>query len=138
MHFQRRKYPHDSIADHPYLAGLLTGMVAGLTVGFLFAPRSGKELRKQIVGTVNDQTKDLQHQWDKTSWQAKQTINTIKTNVGLAADEAEDEFGRYVDRARQQAHKAEKEADEALKEADRLAREAKSSIDTFKDTRKLG
>ncbi|WP_420151762.1 YtxH domain-containing protein [Spirosoma sp.] len=138
MFFQQRQPYKGFTTDQPYLAGLLTGLLAGLTVGFLFAPRSGKDLRKQIAGTVNDHTKDVQQQWDKTKEQAKQTIATIKTNVGKASDKAEDEFGRYVEKAKQDARKAEKEADEALKEAGHLAEETRSAIDKFKDTGKLG
>ncbi|GAB4025034.1 YtxH domain-containing protein [Spirosoma koreense] len=138
MHFQRRTQPQDYLTEQPYLSGLLTGLIAGLAVGFLFAPRSGKELRKQIAGTVSDQTKEVRHQWDKTKAQAKETVNNIKTNVGLATDKVEDEFNVYVDKATKEARKAEEEADKAVKEAGRLADEAKSAIGKFRDTDKIG
>ena len=86
MVFKRRKYPKDYLPDQPYLSGLLTGLVAGLAAGFLFAPRSGKKLRKQIAGAVSDQTREVQNQWDKTKAQANQLVDNIKTNVGYLAD----------------------------------------------------
>lgn len=113
MHFPKRKHPQDYLTDQTYLSGLLTGVLAGLTIGFLFAPRSGKELRKQIAGSVSDQTKEVQNQWDKTKAQAKETIDNIKTNVGYVADKAEDK-------------------------ADQLADEAKSGLDKAKDTFRIG
>lgn len=138
MFLERKKQPQDYIKDYivdrPYLSGLVTGLAAGLALGFLFAPRSGKDLRKQIAGTVEDQTKGVQEQWQKTKSQAKETIESIKTNVGLVADKAEDEFNVYVDKAVKNANEAERKADNAVKEADRLANEAKSGIDKFKDS----
>lgn len=137
MLLQKRKYPQDYINDQPYLSGLLTGLFAGLAVGFLFAPRSGKELRKQIAETVGDQTKEVKHQWDKTKAQAKETVDTIKTNVGLAADKVEDEFNTYADKAAHEAKKAEEAGHKAMNEAGRLADEAKSAVDRFRETGKL-
>lgn len=137
MLLQKRKYPQDYINDQPYLSGLLTGLVAGLAVGFLFAPRSGKDLRKQIANTVGDQTKEVKHKWDKTKAQAKETAGTIKTNVGLAADKVEDEFNTYADKAANEAMKAEEAGHRAINEAGRLADEAKSAVDPLRDTSKL-
>lgn len=113
MIFERRKYPKDYLPDQTYLSGLLTGLAAGLAVGFLFAPRSGKELRKQISGSVNDQTREVQNQWEKTKAQAKETIDTIKTNAGYLADKVGNK-------------------------ADQLADDARSGIDKLKDTNKVG
>ncbi len=137
MLLQKRKYPQDYINDQPYLSGLLTGLVAGLAVGFLFAPRSGRDLRKQIADTVGDQTKEAKHQWDKTKAQAKEKVDTIKKNVGLAADKVEDEFNTYADKAANEAKKAEEASHKAMNEAGRLAAEAKSVVDKFRDTDKL-
>jgi gas vesicle protein len=132
-----QEYLENYIADRPYLSGLITGLAAGLAIGFLFAPRSGKDLRKKIAGTVEDQTKGVQEQWHKTKAQAKETIDSIKTNVGLVADKAEDEFNVYVDKAVKNANEAEKLADNAVKEADRIADEAKSGFNSFKDNNRI-
>jgi gas vesicle protein len=141
MFFVERKSPQDYLEDYApnktYLSGVLTGLAtglaAGLAVGFLFAPRSGKELRRQIAGVADDQTKEARNQWDKTKAQARETIGTIKTNVGLAADKAEDELHTYVDKAVKYASDAEKEADKAVEEADKLASETRSNINKFRN-----
>jgi gas vesicle protein len=138
MSLNIKKHPLDDLPTHsgvkPYLSGLLTGLVAGVVTGLLLAPRSGKELRKQIAGSVGDQTRDLQNQWDKTKSQARETVSNIKVNVGMK----EDELSRYADRATKEAREADEEADKALKEADRLADEAKSAMNKVKNTGKLG
>ncbi|GAB3758149.1 YtxH domain-containing protein [Spirosoma pomorum] len=117
MPLQRRKYSQDYVPESPYLSGVLTGLVAGLAVGLLFAPRSGKEPRKQIAGTIGDQAKEAKHQWYKTKARDSEAVDTIKTNVGLVADNVEDEFNVY---------------------ADKVVDQAKSAVDKFKDTGKLG
>lgn len=97
MFSKRIKYFQDYQKEQTYLAGLVTGLAAGLAVGFLFAPRSGKETRKQIAGSVNDQTREVQHQWDKTRSQVRETVANLKTNVGHLADEAQYKAGQLAD-----------------------------------------
>lgn len=136
--FPERKRSHqDYVAKKSYSSGLLTGVVAGLAAGLLFAPRPGKDLRRQIAGAINDQTREVRHQWAKTKAQAKETVHTIITNVGLAADKAEDEFDIYVDKAVKYADKATKEADKAEQEANQLANKVKSGINKFGDNTKI-
>lgn len=128
---QPQDYVQDYLKDQPYLSGLITGLAAGVALGFLVAPRSGKDLRKKIAGAVDDQTRGVQEQWNKTKAQAKETFDSIKVNAGLVADKAEDEFDTYVDKAVKYGHEAEKEAEKAKKEADRLTDDLKSGFDTF-------
>jgi gas vesicle protein len=82
MFSKRIKYLQHYRNEQTFLSGLLTG-VAGLAIGFLVAPRSGKELRKQIADGVDDQ-------WDKTKSQAKEAINNLKSSAGALADKAQD------------------------------------------------
>lgn len=120
---KRRKYYQDHLTSQSYLSGLLTGLFAGLAAGLLFAPRSGKDLRRQIAGAVTDQTREFQYQWDKTKAQAKETLDTIKTNVGFVTNRAQDEFNIY--------------ADKAENKAGQLANDTKSRIDKLKASAKV-
>ncbi|MVM32466.1 YtxH domain-containing protein [Spirosoma sp. HMF4905] len=66
---------------------LLTGIAAGLAIGYLTAPRSGKETRSQLTDAANQRTKGLKEQWDKTVSQAKQAIDEVKTKSSLFKSE---------------------------------------------------
>ncbi|XWW44231.1 YtxH domain-containing protein [Fibrella sp. USSR17] len=100
MFFNARKYPQDYLTDNPYLAGLLTGLAAGLSIGLLVAPRSGKELRKQLTDSVNDRTDELKHRWGKVESQGKETIDTARTEVAPTADKVEDKVDELADEAK--------------------------------------
>ena len=80
-----------------YLAGLLTGLATGLTIGFLTAPRSGKETREKIADTAEEQTKGLKNQWDKTVSQAKESFENIKSQAGTIVDKTAGKVGEYKD-----------------------------------------
>ncbi|MGF7216432.1 gas vesicle protein [Spirosoma lacussanchae] len=113
MLFERRKHPQDYITDQTFLAGVLTGLVTGLAIGVLFAPRSGKKLRKQIVNSLSDQSWDALRQWNKTKEQARETVDTIKSNVGYVTDKAKNT-------------------------AEHLADDVRSGVDRLKDATRIG
>ncbi|RYC67998.1 YtxH domain-containing protein [Spirosoma sordidisoli] len=113
MLFERRKHPQDYLTDQTFLTGVLTGLVTGLTIGFLFAPRSGKKLRKQIANSLSDQSWDAQRQWNRTKEQARETVDTIKANVGYVADKAKNK-------------------------AEHLADDVRSGVDHLKDAARIG
>ncbi|QKZ14030.1 YtxH domain-containing protein [Spirosoma sp. KUDC1026] len=121
--FESRKQPLNYLGNQTFLSGLVTGLVAGVAVGLLIAPRSGKKMRKQILDTVNGQTKEAQHQWDKVKSQAKETIDNVKTNASLVANKAMDEFDVYAD-------KAETKSEE-------LAKQVQSGINRLGDAAKI-
>jgi gas vesicle protein len=120
----RKKQPLDYLEDQSFISGALVGLAVGVVVTLLVAPRSGKELRKKIADAVDDQTKEVQHQWDKTKSQAKETIGDIKANASSVADKAKDKFDSYADEAET---KAEKVADKVNSGVDRLESAAKIS-----------
>ncbi|MEM7110314.1 MAG: YtxH domain-containing protein [Bacteroidota bacterium] len=51
------------------------GLAAGLAVGFLTAPRSGKKTRKMISNEVDAQMKSLGHELDKKVDEVKKNYN---------------------------------------------------------------
>ncbi|GAB3995973.1 hypothetical protein GCM10028807_37550 [Spirosoma daeguense] len=119
----QKNYPQDYFKDQTYLSGVLTGLAAGLAIGFLFAPRSGKKLRKHISGVLGDQTKEAKKHWDKAKHETKQSVRDLKDNVGSALDKAEDKFSGY-------AHQAEKKAGH-------FADNVKDGVDKAKESARL-
>jgi len=92
MEFKLGRKSGGYVTAKTYSAGVLTGLIVGLTVGMLFAPRSGKKTRKRIQETLADQTKEIQNQWDKatseiqnqwdkTTSQAKDAVDSIKGKI---------------------------------------------------------
>lgn len=65
----------------------LTGLATGLAVGYLTAPRPGKETRDQLRAAANRQTRTLNEQWSKTVAQAKQLADSAKANLGSSKPE---------------------------------------------------
>ncbi|MFD2935072.1 YtxH domain-containing protein [Spirosoma flavum] len=65
------------------MKGFLTGIVTGLAIGYLTAPRSGKDTRSQLTEAATQQTKGLKEQWNKTVARGKQMVDDVKTNSGL-------------------------------------------------------
>lgn len=64
------------------MKGFLTGLATGLAVGYLTAPRSGKETRQQLTDTANEKTQGLKEQWNKTSSQVNQLVSDVKSQLG--------------------------------------------------------
>ncbi|WP_148289455.1 YtxH domain-containing protein [Fibrella aestuarina] len=100
MFFDTKKYPQDYLTDKTYLAGVLTGLIGGLAIGLLFAPRSGKDLRDQLSESIDDQTDAVQKQWNKAKSQAKDAVNTLKDEVSTVADKTGDEADQLADDAK--------------------------------------
>jgi gas vesicle protein len=61
----------------------LTGLAAGLAVGYLTAPRSGKQTREQLKTTADEKIKGVKDQWNKTVPQVKDLVETLKSQVGM-------------------------------------------------------
>lgn len=64
------------------MKGFLTGLAAGLAVGYLTAPRSGKDTRDQLKDMADQQTKGLKDQWTKTTARVGQLVDTAKSQFG--------------------------------------------------------
>ena len=65
------------------MKSFLTGIATGLAIGYLTAPRSGKETLSQLKNTADEQTKGLKDQWSKTVPQVKDLVETVKSKVGM-------------------------------------------------------
>ena len=83
----------------------LTGLAAGLAIGYLTAPRTGKQTRDRFSQSVDKQSQGLREQWDKTVAQTNQLIDTAKSAVGaskpepnLFADMESGKMDKYLDK----------------------------------------
>lgn len=61
----------------------LTGLATGLAVGYLTAPRSGKETRDQLKSTADEKSKGVKDKWNKTVPKVRDLVETVKTRVGM-------------------------------------------------------
>lgn len=74
----------------------LTGLATGLAISYLTAPRSGKEIRKQLTDKTNEQSKNLKKQWTKTATQVKKLADDVQSGSESKPNLfAEMEAGRY-------------------------------------------
>ena len=71
------------------MKSFLTGLATGLAIGYLTAPRSGKETRQQLTDAANQQTKGLKEQWSKTVSQAKQMVENAKSSLSSSSSKQE-------------------------------------------------
>ncbi|WP_420146503.1 YtxH domain-containing protein [Spirosoma sp.] len=124
MFLKTSKHPQDYLTEQSFWTGLVAGAVAGLAVGLLVAPRSGKHTRKKLADSISEHTQPIQREWGKAQAQAGDAIDRIKTNINHVADKIQDEVDVYADKA-----------EETLSP---LADKTKSGFDKLRDTIKLG
>lgn len=70
----------------------LTGVLTGVAIGILTAPRSGKETRDKLKEEANKRSDDLKDQWSKGVDQVKQGYEQAKSQVNQYADKAKQQY----------------------------------------------
>lgn len=122
------------------MKSFLTGLATGLAIGYLTAPRSGKETRDQLAEAANKQTEGLKGQWEKTTAQVNKLIDDVKSQAGLAADkasvfadQANTKFDQYKDEATQAADQYK---DQYNDKVDQTADAAKEGVDQAEEALK--
>ena len=65
----------------------LTGLATGLAIGYLTAPRTGKDTRDQLTKAADKQTKGLKEQWEKAVSQGKKLVDEVKSSMGTSKPE---------------------------------------------------
>ena len=73
----------------------LRGVLTGLAIGYLTAPRSGKETREKLTKNIND----LQGQWEEGVSQVKEGVSQVKSQVDKLTGKAEAKVDQYADQA---------------------------------------
>ena len=73
-------------------SGLLIGIGVGVAIGMLLAPKSGKDTRDQIVGTVKDGLDGAIAKGQNLTRRVQQTLDDAKERVKDAADAGEQAY----------------------------------------------
>ncbi len=106
------------------ICGILTGTILGLFLGFLFAPRSGKETRKEIL--------------EKASGDINLKTSELKVKVKEKAENAQEEFHEFVEKvekAQEEIHEISEEIKEKVKE--KVQEKVKEKVKTRKEKKKV-
>lgn len=117
------------------MKNFLRGLAAGIAIGYLTAPRSGKETREQLADTVDG----MKEQWAETKTQLTELIEDVKAQVGVTsaddlANKAEHKFDQYKQEATQKKDYVVGRYNDGV---DDLADAAKSGINTAEDRLKI-
>lgn len=118
------------------MANFLTGVLTGVAIGLLTAPRSGKETREKLTEAANKQTEGLKEQWNKTVSQAKETLANVKSQAGGLANEAQGKFDQYKNDA-ESAYQQEKSKSQYNDKVDDVADNAKSGVNEMEEAFKI-
>jgi gas vesicle protein len=73
-------------------SGLLIGVGVGVALGILLAPKSGKDTRDQIVGTVKEGLDEAMAKGQKLTRRVQQTLDDARERVKDAADAGEQAY----------------------------------------------
>lgn len=118
------------------MANFLTGVLTGVAIGLLTAPRSGKETREKLTEAVNKQTGGLKEQWEKTVSQAKETLENVKSQAGGLANQAQGKFDQYKNDA-ESTYQQEKLKGQYNDKVDDVADNAKSGVNEVEEAFKI-
>ena len=106
------------------------------SIGYLTAPKSGKDTRNDLLEAANDQTKGLKDQWDKTVSQAKETFDNVLSQVDRTANKVENKYDDLKDDAKSAYNQARVKQGYDDKVGD-LADAAKSGVNKAEDALKI-
>ncbi len=112
------------------------GILTGLAIGYLTAPRSGKETRDKLTegakdwqGQLNDGINQVKSQVDQLTGQAKNTVDEY-------ADKAENTYDQYKNESKSGYNKQQAKSDYNDK-VDHVADAAKSGVNKAEDALKM-
>ncbi len=120
----------------------LTGVLTGVAIGLLTAPRSGKETRDKLKEEADKRTGDLKDQWSKGVDQVKQGYEQTKDQVNQYTEKAKEQVSQYTDKAKQQYNdlrsKAEIEADKLVADKQQAKSHYNDKVDQLADKTESG
>ena len=123
----------------------LTGILTGVAIGILTAPRSGKETREKLVEEANKRSVDLKDQYGKVKEQAGQYVEQAKDQFDKVKEQANQYVGQAKEQFNQAKGQAQSEFDANKYQAkndfndtvDETADRAKSGINSAKESMKI-
>ncbi|GAB6193907.1 YtxH domain-containing protein [Desulfocastanea catecholica] len=89
QHYREKEQNREQVVAT--LSGCLIGLAVGVSVGLLFAPRSGKETRDMIADTACSQLDRLQSQFAEGKKQMSEVISRTKEELCATSPESSEE-----------------------------------------------
>jgi gas vesicle protein len=114
----------------------LTGLLTGVAIGILTAPRSGKETRDKLMDEANKRSDDLKDQLNKGVSQAKDQFNTLKEQANQYVGQAKDQYNQAKNQAQSEYNKQQAKSDYNDK-VDEFADDVKSGVNSAKESVKI-
>ena len=112
----------------------IRGVLAGLAIGYLTAPRSGKETRYKLTQRAND----LQGQWEDGVSQVKSQIDSLTGKAQNLAGKAHEKVNQYAGQAEQKGDQFKNDAKSTYNNTvDHTADAAQSGINRAEDALKV-
>ncbi|MBK9982963.1 MAG: YtxH domain-containing protein [Saprospiraceae bacterium] len=81
------------------LLGIIAGVAVGAAAGILTAPDSGVNTRKKISEKSQGYANDLQNKVNNFKNGFKSSVNTVKDDVHMIADQAKTKLGDHAKKA---------------------------------------
>jgi gas vesicle protein len=71
------------------LFSFLTGIIVGVAVGLLYAPKSGEELRAEIKAEAEVELQKLEVEWNRRMKEVNESIETTRNEVMTYVERAQ-------------------------------------------------
>lgn len=113
--------------------------VAGFVAGVLTAPKSGKETRKDLKTMADKSLSEAEKDLKRAHTELTKIINDSKKKGGKTSKQAEKEFGKLLEKAKDTKEKARQvlsavhEGDASDKDLKRAIQDANRAIDHLRD-----
>lgn len=114
----------------------LTGVLTGVAIGILTAPRSGKETRDKLKEEANKRSGDLKDQWSKGVEQVKQGYEQAKSQVNQYADKAKQQYDELRSKSESEMDK-QRAKSQYNDKVDQLADKTETGINSARESLKV-
>lgn len=82
----------------------LAGLGLGAAIGVLYAPKSGRETREDLLNSARDSSDYLRERGRKAASQVGEYVDRGKNRVSEYVDRGKSQWSNYVDQSRQFVH----------------------------------